>query len=130
MVDEESIVEPPDFGASTHGEPERDLLSEIIKQVNQSYGLNLTDDDKLNLERVRNRLHEDSEVRVHMRGESSYENKKEYFKDQFDRRIVELVNDDIEFYKKIDENPAMKNMIFRMMFNDYESHRLDEHTEY
>ena len=126
LIDEESIVEPHEFSTSIHGEPERDMLFEIIKQVNQSYGINLTDDDKLNLERVRNRLHEDSEVRVHMQGDSSYENKREYFKDQFNKRMIELVNNDIEFYKKIEENSSMKNKIFQMMLKDYENHHFNE----
>ena len=127
LIDEENIVELHEFGTSTYSEPERDLLSVIIKQVNQSYGINLTADDKLNLERVRNRLHEDSEVQIHMQGDSSYENKREYFKDQFNKCMIELVNDDIEFYKKIEENSSMKNKIFQMMFNDYKNHHLNEH---
>ena len=54
-----------------------------------------------------------------MKGDNTEENKKNFFKQQFNEVMVDYVNDRFEFYKKMDENQEMKNMIFQMMYSDY-----------
>ncbi len=55
-----------------------------------------------------------------MNRENSEDNKKSFFKQQFDNLMIDYVNDRFEFYKKIEENQAMKNTIFQMMYSDYQ----------
>ena len=59
-----------------------------------------------------------------MNENNSEENKKNYFKQQFDNLMVDYVNDRFEFYKKMDENKSMKNMIFQMMYKDFSERRI------
>ena len=113
------IVNPPDFNTKGPIEPELDLLSEIINQVNTTYGVNLTEEDKLDLSRLSKKLIVDPEVSKFMKGDNTEENKKNFFKQQFNDVMVDYVNDRFEFYKKMDENQEMKNMIFQMMYSDY-----------
>lgn len=113
------IVNPPDFNTKGPIEPELDLLSEIINQVNTTYGVNLTEEDKLDLSRLSKKLIVDPEVSKFMKGDNTEENKKNFFKQQFNEVMVDYVNDRFEFYKKMDENQEMKNMIFQMMYSDY-----------
>jgi len=119
LVNEDSIVQPPDFGGGVQQEPELDLLSEIINQINLTYGVNLTDDDRVDLERLKKRLAENHEVRTYMEGDNSEDNKRIFFKQQFDDLMVDYVNDRFEFYKKMEDNQSMKNMIFQMMYSGY-----------
>ena len=116
----DGIVNPPDFGSTGMIEPEVDLLSEIINQVNTTYGVNLTEEDKLDLSRLSKKLIVDPEVSKFMKGDNTEENKKNFFKQQFNDVMVDYVNDRFEFYKKMDENQEMKNMIFQMMYSDYQ----------
>ena len=120
LINEDSIVQPPDFGGGTQQEPEFDLLSEIINQINTTYGVNLTDDDRVDLERLKKRLVESTEVRTYMNGDNSEDNKRIFFKQQFDDLMVDYVNDRFEFYKKMEDNQSMKNMIFQMMYSGYQ----------
>ncbi len=122
LINEDSVVAPPDFGGGTQQEPELDLLSEIINQINTTYGVNLTDDDRVDLERLKKRLVESTEVRTYMEGDNSEDNKRIFFKQQFDDLMVDYVNDRFEFYKKMEENQSMKNMIFQMMYSGYQNH--------
>ena len=47
LVPEDENVTPPKFDSSSFQEPEYDLLSEIINQVNNTYGVNLTEEDRI-----------------------------------------------------------------------------------
>ena len=35
--------------------------------------------------------------------------------------MVDYINERFEFYKKMDDNPSMKNLIFKMMYDDFHS---------
>ena len=100
-------------------EPEYDLLSDIIKKVNEHYGVNLTNEDKIDLQRLSKRLVEDEEVTKYMNGDNTEENKRNFFQEQFKNLLTDYVNERFDFYKKMEENPSMKNMILQMMYFDY-----------
>ena len=117
----DTVLEPPTFSGGDVVEPVTDLLSEIINQVNNTYGINLTHDDKVDIERLRDRLVTDPEIIKYMNGQNTEDNKKNFFKEQFDGMMVDYINERFEFYKKMDENPSMKNLIFKMMYDDYHS---------
>ena len=104
LIDEESIVTPRDFESGQLTEPETDLLSEIINQVNNTYGVNLTEEDKVDLSHLSTCLIESPEITKYMNGENSEDNKKTFFKQQFDNLMIDYVNDRFQFYKKMEEN--------------------------
>jgi type I restriction enzyme R subunit len=117
----DSFVEPPSFKGGAAQEPEYDFLSEIINQVNTTYGVNLTEEDKIDLSRLSKRLVEDPEVEKYMNGNNTEENKKNFFKQQFDGMMIDYINERFDFYKKMDDNPSMKSLIFQMMYKDYQN---------
>jgi hypothetical protein len=59
-----------------------------------------------------------------MNGQNTEDNKKNFFRQQFDGMMVDYINERFEFYKKMDENPSMKNLIYKMMYDDYSNQRL------
>ncbi len=103
----------------TFTSPSKDLLSEIIETINSRYGINLTDDDKVNIDTVRQKIFEDEEIEKYMNGANSEQNKQDYFKKQFDNVILSLLKDRFDFYKKLDENSGLKNLIFDKIYKDY-----------
>ena len=119
----DTVLEPPTFGGGVVVEPVLDLLSEIINKVNNTYGVNLTDDDKIDIERLRNRLVTDPEIIRYMNGQNTEDNKKNFFKEQFEGLMVDYINERFDFYKKMDENPSVKNHIFKMMYENYSDQR-------
>lgn len=128
LVKEYSVLNPPEFVTTRVTEPEYDLLSEIINQVNNTYGVNLTEEDKLDLSRLSKRLIEDPEVEKFMKGDNSEDNKQSFFKQQFDGVMIDYINERFDFYKKMDDNPSMKNLIFQMMYKDYKNYQASAAT--
>ena len=60
------------------------------------------------------------EIEKYMNGENTNDDKQNYFKEQFESLIVDYVNERFEFYKKMSDNPSMKNMIFQKIYSDYQ----------
>lgn len=121
LVKEDSILNPPEFVTTGVMEPEYDFLSEIINQVNNTYGVNLTEEDRLDLSRLSKRLIDDPEVEKYMKGDNTEDNKQSFFKQQFEGMMIDYINERFDFYKKMDDNPSMKNLIFQMMYKDYKN---------
>ena len=111
---EDAVLDPPGFEGGGVVDPIHDLLSEIINQVNNTYGVNLTDEDRIDLSRLKKRLVDNPEIEKYMTGNNSDENKRNYFKQQFEDLMVDYVNERFDFYKKMDDNPSMKNLIFQL----------------
>jgi type I restriction enzyme R subunit len=120
LTPEDAVLDPPDFEGGGVVDPEYDFLSEIINQINNVYGVNLTDEDKIDLSRLKRRLMDNPEIEKYMTGENTDDNKQNYFKEQFEGLMVDYVNERFEFYKKMEDNPSMKNMIFQKMYSDYQ----------
>ena len=99
--------------------PNRDLLSEIIDLVNTRYGITLTDDDRVNLESVRQKIFDDEEIRKYMNGANSQQNKEDFMKKQFDNVMLEFLNSRFDFFKKINDNDSLKKLIFEKIYSDY-----------
>ena len=110
-------------GTGTYIPPTQDLLTEIIEIINLRYGINLTDDDKVNIDSVRSTIFEDEEIAKYMNGANSEQNKQDYFKKQFDNVILSLLKDRFDFYKKLDENSGLKNIIFDKIYKDYRENK-------
>ena len=120
LTPEDTVLDPPEIEGRGVVEPEYDLLSEIINQVNNVHGVNLTDEDKIDLSRLKKRLMNNPEIHKYMTDENTDDNKQNYFKEQFEYFMADYVHERFEFYKKIEENPPVKNMIFQKMYSDYQ----------
>ncbi len=66
---------------------------------------------------------ENPDIEKYMTGDNTEENKQNYFKEQFEGMIVDYVNERFEFYKKMEDNPSVKNMIFENLYRDYQDQR-------
>ena len=67
---------------------------------------------------------EDPEVEKYMNGNNTEDNKRNFFKQQFEGMMIDYINERFDFYKKMDDNPSMKNTIFQMMYKDYQTQRV------
>ena len=120
LINEEMLVSPPRFDPRVFEEPEYELISEIINQVNNDFGGNLTDEDRLDLSRITMKLDEDKEVSKYMGGDNTEINKKNYFNKKCNDLLLEEVDDNFEFFKKMNENETMKNKVFSLLYENYQ----------
>ena len=105
--------------SSTAGEPTpeyNELLSKIIKDLNDAFGTNFTDDDKVFLGRVKDNLLENKEL-INKIKHNSKENVKAIFPKYFNQELNKLLKSNMEFYKRIVDNEKLKETIKRDLFD-------------
>ena len=106
-----------EVGGTPPEEP-KDLLSHIIQVLNENFGSDLTDDDKVNLEKIQTRLKEDEELRKVYIGDNTESNKRFFFNRVFDKLLQGLVDDSLDFYKKLTV-PKRNDYVKRVFFDNY-----------
>jgi type I restriction enzyme R subunit len=99
-------------------EEQLDLLSHIILRINEVYGIELSDEDKVDLKQVTERLKNNEDLVSVMMGDNSESDKKDWFKKELGGEVSEYYGDRLEFYKKI-MNPKVFPMILEGMYKEY-----------
>ena len=72
------------------------LLSNIVKTLNETYGLNLTDDEKVDMQRIRSRLEADQGLRVALEADNPRDAKVYKFNQALDQILMEFVHTKLE----------------------------------
>jgi len=108
-----------DIGKPPVEEP-TDFLSNIIKVLNDHYGSDLKEEDKVNLKKIQTKLEKNEELRMVHLGDNTESNKRFVFNQMFDNLLQELVDDRLEFYKKFTE-PTRNQYVKRVMYENYSS---------
>ena len=121
LEDKDGELQPisTDVGGSLVEEP-TDFLSNIIQVLNESFGSDLTDEDRISLEKIKTRLETDEELRKFHTGDNTNSNKRFVFNQKFDKLLQGLVDDRLEFYKKLTE-PKRNEYVKRILFENYSS---------
>ncbi len=96
-------------------EDEKDLLSHIITTLNETYGINLTEDDKVDMQRIRTRLEADESLRAALTADNPRDAKIYKFNQVLDRLLLEFVHTKLDLYKKLTE-PKVNEMLKRQWF--------------
>lgn len=101
LIDKVGEIEPN--YATGNGKPEepKALLSAIIAELNDLYGITLTDADKITLDMVMDRVAADSGMLRVMRGKNSEEDKRDYFESKVKELFVDFHGERLDFYRKV-----------------------------
>jgi type I restriction enzyme R subunit len=110
------ILEPIQEKAPTGKEEEHvDVLSEIIRRLNERFGANLTEEDRVTLRHVAQRLEEDNALDASARV-NTRENVRLTFEHKFNDIFQEIINSNFDLYRRAtdDENfgTALKDYLF------------------
>ena len=121
LQDQVGELDPQFGGTSTLApEEEKELLSQIIDKVNSLYGVDLGEEDKINMDLVVKRVSQNEDLRKVMKGDNTDDDRKAYFEKIFKDEMVDFYGDRIDFYKKVmDKNvfPLIADGIFRAIQN-------------
>jgi len=97
-------------------------LSKIIKDLNDTFGTDFTDDNKIFLGRVKNNLLQNKEL-INKMEHNSKENVKAVFDKYFNQEMGKLLNGNVNFYKRIVDNEKLrkrlKTGIFDLLYFEY-----------
>ena len=121
LIDEVEILNKLLFTASQSLEESKELLSEIVNQVNHLYGINLSENDITELTEIENLLSLDESTKAVMTGDNTEENKKAFLKEQFEKALYGLLGKNIEMFKKLENNQSAQNMIFQAIYKNYQN---------
>ena len=99
-------------------EEEMDLLSHIIQRINDVYGVELSGEDKIDLDHVSQRIESNEELRQVMTGNNSEFDKRDFFINILRDEVSEYYGDRLDFYKKI-MNLKVFPMIMEGLYKEY-----------
>lgn len=103
-------------------EQEMEWLSKIIKTLNETFGLELTAEDKVDLQHLHDRLSNDSELMNFFNPQNARDDVQEHFNEAVDEALLEFISGKLELYNKLSEDKI--NSLFKSTwFNDlYDRH--------
>lgn len=104
-------------GGGQGPEDEFDLLTKIIKVLNDTFGLELTDEDKVEFEKMRKSIYTNEELMSYFNKNNSKDNIQDKFNEEIDSELLNFINTKLDFYNKMTDDKA--NLMFKSMwFNE------------
>lgn len=106
-------------GAGGGAEEQYDYLSAIIKTLNDTFGLNLTEEHRVDFETVRARLESDAGLQAAFAAPNSRQNLQDKFDDVLDSVILDFYNSKFDLFDKLTEekaNKELKRLWFKQLF--------------
>ena len=114
---EDGLVSGFGDGMAINMSDEKDLLSNIIKTLNETYGTNLTDDDKVDIQSIRSRLEADEALQAVLSADNPRDAKIYKFNQVLDKLLLEFVHTKLDLYKKLTE-PKVNDALKRQWFDE------------
>ena len=112
----DSEVEGIGSDVATLREPEQDFLSNIIDALNDAYQTDFTMEDKIDIETIHRKVHENEELRQVIEGDNTETNKKYKFDQVIDEILLDFVNSKLGLYTKLSKpeiNAYLKQRLYR-----------------
>jgi type I restriction enzyme, R subunit len=102
---------------------EFEWLSKIIKVLNDTYGLELKEEDKVEFEKMRKNIYANSDLMSFFNTKNSKDNIQDKFNEEIDNELLNFINTKLELYNKLSEDKV--NLMFkRLWFNDIYDQRV------
>ena len=99
-------------------EEEKDLLSEIIQVLNDTYGANLTEENKAHLQHVDRRIEANEELIQSFAGNNTEEGRRFIFTKIMEQIFLSYVNDNFDFYKAVTQG-EQKNFVTEALYENF-----------
>lgn len=110
-------------GAAGKEEDELDLLTHIIKVLNDTFGIDLTEEDKVEFKKMKEKIYSNEELMSFFNKNNSRDNIQDKFSEEIDNELLNFINTKLELYNKLSEDRV--NLMFKKMwFNDLYNSRV------
>lgn len=98
-------------------EPEFDWLSNIIKVLNETFGVDLSDEDKVDLQHLHEKITSDQELLSFFTPENSRDDVRTKFNEQVDSELLTFITTKLDLYNKLTED-RVNTMFKSTWFNE------------
>ena len=110
-------------GTGNTQDEELDFLTKIIKVLNDTYGLELTEEDKVEFRKMKESIYENNELMSFFNPSNSKDNIKDKFSDVIDDKLLDFIDKKLEFYNKMTED-KVNSQFKNLWFNEIYDHRV------
>ena len=107
-------IDPTSIGEKRNNsvEEEEDLLSNIIKKINDIFGADLSKDDEINLKNVIDKMNDNDELKKFCENsDNTKSNKIHKIEESFQDIVYKKVDSDIDFYNKFQHKDKIKKVV-------------------
>ncbi len=115
---QDSEVEGIGSDVHTIRDPEQDFLSNIIQALNSAYQTDFTVEDKVDIETIHRKVHENAALRQVIEGDNTDTNKRYKFDQVIDEILLDFVNSKLELYTKLSK-PEVNADLKRQLYQAY-----------
>lgn len=99
------------------GDEEQEFLSMIVKVLNETFGLDLKEEDKVDFERMKNNIYSNSSLMSFFNEKNSKDNIQDKFNEEIDNELLNFISTKLDLYNKLSEDKT--NIMFKQLwFND------------
>lgn len=121
LQSQDSLMEGLKPGAvNCREEEEKEWLSKIIKTLNDTFGIDLSDEDKVDLQHLHDRLLSDEDLMRYFTALNARDDVQEHFNEAVDDALLEFINGKLELYNKLSEdrvNTLFKSTWFNELYD-------------
>lgn len=104
-------------GVAPDQEEEYEWLSNIIKQLNDVYGINLTPEDEVDLKALKERIEKNETLMTFFNTNNSRDDVRQKFFEAIDAELLKYIKNKLELYKKL-SNGKVNEEFKRLWFNE------------
>ncbi len=98
-------------------------VTNIIKVLNDTFGIEVTEDDKVEIAKMKDNIYTNQELMSYFNTRNSKDNIKDKFSDEIDNELLNFINTKLELYNKLTEDKV--NLMFKTTwFNDLYDQRV------
>lgn len=117
LENKEGEIDPMGKGESggVNNGDEEDHLSRIIKEINDRYGTNFTDNDKVILNNLSNKLFNNQVLQGSVKNNNK-DAAKIKFEELFQDELVGMLDNHFNLYQKLDQSPELKRFVQERVF--------------
>lgn len=121
LADEEGSLAGISATTGIVREDEVDYLSNIIDTLNESFGLELEERDKIRLKQIVEDVEADQSIKEVMSGNNTINNKRSHVNKIIDQKILDQVNESLSLYEKLSEahvSDTIKRRLFEKLLGN------------
>lgn len=104
-------------GANGIQEDEFELLTKIIKVLNDTFGLNLKDEDKVEFMKMKENVYQNEELMTFFNKNNSKANIQDKFDETIDDELLNFIDGKLSLYNKLTDDRVNKEFK-RLWFNE------------